>query len=78
MMQAISNFFQWIAEIISSLLQFVYSLITGLFSVIKALPHTLNMATTAIGYLPPAIAVFATLCITVSIVYIIVGRESGG
>ena len=78
MLQTLANFFQWFWDILTSIYNLVGSLVKGLLNLIKALPSIISTATNAIGYLPSVLIVFATLTITISVVYLIVGRDTGG
>lgn len=72
------KFFDWIVNTISSLLEFLWSIIKGLIQLISLIPTAVNMLTTSIGVLPSLFIGFATATITVSVIFILVGRESGG
>lgn len=73
-----ASFFSSLWDIISSVIEFFKSFIEGLFTFLKLLPGLVAQATSAIGYLPSLVIVFATLTITISVIMIIVGRETGG
>lgn len=77
MIQTIGNFFNSIWSIIQSIVSFVVSLVQGLITMITSLPQILATATQAIGYLPAILTAFATLTITISIIYLIIGRNTG-
>lgn len=78
MFDQIINFFEWIVDTVTTLFNFFGSVVSGLFNIIKSLPMVVSMLTGVIGYLPSTIAAFATITITISIVYLIVGRDTGG
>ena len=78
MFEAFSNFVNYFKDIISAIFAFVQSLITGLIQVFKAIPSAIQMLTQSIGYLPSTLAVFATLTITISVIYLVIGRDTGG
>ena len=78
MFDTIKNFFLWIYNLIVDIVGFITSLVTGLINVLKSIPQILTFITSAIGFLPSVLAVFARLTITISIIYLIVGRNSGG
>ena len=73
-----ASFFSSIWDIVTSIIEFFKSFIEGLFTFFKLLPGLIAQAITAIGFLPSLVIVFATLTITISVIMIIVGRESGG
>lgn len=70
-------FFGSIWDIIQSVLEFFKSLVSGLFTLLKLIPQLIATTTSAIGYLPSVIIVFATLTIAISVIFIVVGRETG-
>lgn len=78
MLDTIKNFFLWIYNLIVDIIGFITSLVTGLINVLKSIPQILTFITSSIGFLPSVLSVFATLTITISIIYLIVGRQSGG
>lgn len=78
MLETLSNFFSWIIDTVSTLFDFLMSIISGLFNIIKSIPLVVTMLTGSIGYLPSTLAAFATITITISVVYLIVGRQTGG
>lgn len=78
MFEFIVNTFTWIKDLVGTIGSFVKSLLDGLKTIFTTLPLVANFATNAIGRLPSIIAVFAVLTISISIIYIIVGRETGG
>lgn len=78
MLETLSNFFNWVVEIVGTLFDFLMSIISGLYNIIKSIPLVVTMLTGSIGYLPSTLAAFATITITISVVYLIVGRQTGG
>lgn len=77
MFQSIVNFIQSVWDILQAIVSFVVSTIQGLITMITSLPQILATATSAIGYLPSILSAFATLTITISIIYLIIGRNTG-
>jgi len=73
-----NNFFTWIVDTVSSLVEFLWTLIKGLIQLISLIPLAVNMLTNSIGILPSILVAFATATITISVIFILVGRESGG
>lgn len=65
---------QWVFDIFSSLVNFVISIVTGFFDVIKMLPAIISTLTTSIGFLPDFLIVFATITLVISIAYLLAGR----
>lgn len=78
MIRAFLDFVDWITGIVESLFSFLGTLIDGLLNLIRALPTAISMLTSSVGYLPSTLAAFATLTITICVVFIILGREGGG
>lgn len=78
MLDSIINGFNWFVDTFQSIWNFITSLFSGLVSMLQMIPQVVSMVTGTIGYLPSVLAVFATLTITVSVLYLILGRNSGG
>ncbi len=72
------KFFEWLADTIASLVNFLWSIIKGTIQLISLIPSAVNMLTTSIGILPSILVAFATATITVSVIFIMVGRNAGG
>lgn len=69
--------FNWIVDIVTSLFSFLGTLIEGLLNLAKALPQAISMLTESVGYLPSTLAVFATLTVTICVLFIVLGRDGG-
>lgn len=63
-----------ILDFFGTLLNFVEYLITGLVQLITMIPSAFAMLTYSIGYLPSVLLAFAAVAITLSIVFLILGR----
>lgn len=63
-----------ILDFFGTLLDFVEYLITGLVQLITMIPSAFAMLTYSIGYLPSVLLAFAAVAITLSIVFLILGR----
>lgn len=74
----IVDFFQWLMDIIMSLINLVISLFKGLIQLISLIGPAVQSLTLSIGFLPSFLVAFATATITISVIFIIVGRNSGG
>lgn len=77
------EFFSWIqsafesfVDIFESVIQLFLSIGESLFDLIKMIPAVVTMVTSSIGYLPSMLILFAGLSITVSVVYLIAGRNN--
>lgn len=69
---AIGDFF----EMIGNLLNFLWDSITGTIKFIGMLPSLLSNLTLAGSYLPAIVLPFFTMSITVTVIYLIVGRSN--
>lgn len=68
------NFFNSVLEFFRTILDLVTYLVTGLAQLFVMIPSAFSMLTYSIGYLPSVLLAFAAVAITISIVYLIVGR----
>lgn len=66
-LESILTFFQGIISLIANLLH-------GIAQLIIMIPQALAFIGTSLGALPSIIAVFAVAMITVSVVYLVIGR----
>jgi len=76
MLEWLQNFFVSFGSVIESLISFVVSLVQSLFDLVKMLPTMITITTSSIGYLPDMVMLFATLSISVSVIYLIAGRNN--
>lgn len=72
------KFFDWLVDIITALVDFLWTLIKGLIQLISLIPSGVTALTNSIGLLPSLFVGFATATITISVIFILVGRNSGG
>lgn len=63
-----------VLDFFGTLLDFVEYLVTGLVQLIAMIPSAFAMLTYSIGYLPSVLLAFAAVAITLSIVFLILGR----
>lgn len=63
-----------ILDFFGTILDFVEYLVTGLVQLIAMIPSAFAMLTYSIGYLPSVLLAFAAVAITLSIVFLILGR----
>lgn len=63
-----------VLDFFGTILDFVEYLVTGLVQLIAMIPSAFAMLTYSIGYLPSVLLAFAAVAITLSIVFLIVGR----
>lgn len=63
-----------VLDFFGTILDFVEYLVTGLVQLIAMIPSAFAMVTYSIGYLPSVLLAFAAVAITLSIVFLILGR----
>jgi hypothetical protein len=68
------EFFKSILNAVSTLFDLVKYLVTGLVQLFTMIPSAFSMLTYSIGFLPTVLLGFAAVAITISIVYLIIGR----
>ena len=78
MFELFQNFVNWINDFFSAIVAFLNSLIQGTITMFKAFPMLLNLMTTSLGYVPSIFTVFISIGVIIYIVYLILGRETGG
>lgn len=77
-MSYIIDFLKELGSFFQTLIDMVVNLLQQLLTFIMLIPVGVNMLITSVGYLPSILIVFATLSITVSVIYLILGRGQGG
>lgn len=73
-MSWIINFFKSLWDTITALIDLVINLVSGLFQFIANLPTFISYLTKTIAILPGWLLPFCTISITVSVLFIILGR----
>lgn len=68
------EFFKSIINTISTLFDFVSYLINGLFELFSMIPSGFALLSYSIGFLPTVLLAFASVAVTLSIIYLIIGR----
>lgn len=63
-----------VLDFFGTILDFVEYLVSGLVQLIAMIPSAFAMLTYSIGYLPSVLLAFAAVAITLSIVFLILGR----
>ena len=74
----IGKFFDWFITTVGSLINLVCSLVKGIIRLISLIPTAVETLTLSLGILPSILIAFASVTITVSVIFILVGRSSGG
>lgn len=59
---------------ISNLGNFIISMFTGLYDIIRIIPAITSTLTVSIGYMPDFLVAFATLTLIVMVIFVIAGR----
>lgn len=72
----LSNMWQTVKDVVSSIFILVGNLVGGLFDFLKVLPNVITMLSSSIANLPDIVLPFATISITVAIVLLIIGRSN--
>lgn len=72
------EFFDWVVNLVTSLVGFVFQMINGLLRLLSILPTAVLQLTNSVSYLPSILVGFATITATICVIYVIVGRNSGG
>lgn len=68
------NALKSIMDFFGTILDMVKYLVTGLVQLFVLIPQAFAMLTYSIGFLPSVLLAFAAVAITLSIIYLIVGR----
>lgn len=68
------EFFKSILNSITTVFDMLSYLVTGLVQLFAMIPSGFAMLTYSIGFLPTVLLAFASVAITISIVYFIIGR----
>lgn len=75
----------WLVDFIKSLwsavtgiFDFLISAVTGLLSIIQQLPDLISTITGFAGGLPNVLSIFVLATITISVIFLMIGRGQGG
>lgn len=68
------DFLQGIGQFLVSIVAFISNIINSMLELFKWIGKALQYVSNVIPYLPPSLAAIALVFITVSVVYLIVGR----
>lgn len=77
-MTFITDFIDWIKNLIDTVVDFFTGFIENLVLLFKYIGIAANMAYDLIAGLPDWLQVFGTVTIVVSVIFMILGRETGG
>lgn len=73
-MSALGQFLDSILSVFVMVINLVISFVQGIAQMIVMIPQALGMLTYSVSSLPPVLVVFATAFISVSVVYLVIGR----
>lgn len=65
---------EYIFNFLQTVGQFLWNLINGIIQMLYLIPQAMGFLGTAIAYIPPVVGVTITALISVSVVYLIIGR----
>lgn len=68
------EFFRSVLNAITTFFDMLSYLVTGLVQLFAMIPSGFAMLTYSIGFLPTVLLAFASVAITISIIYLIIGR----
>lgn len=77
-MKAIVEGFQWLIDTITAVFDFFTDFVKNMILFFQYLGNAAASAYTLITYLPPWLQAFGTICIFTSVLYLILGRSTGG
>lgn len=77
-MDFIKNFIDWITETVNSVITWFHSFIDSATQLFKYISYASDTATNLLDSLPPWLKIFGTVTIFISVLYMILGRSSGG
>lgn len=63
-----------VLDFLGTVLDFIEYLVTGLVQLFAMIPSAFAMLTYSMGYLPSVLLAFAAVAVTMSIVFLILGR----
>ncbi len=77
-MSEILNFFDWFTDVVKSVFDYFTDFLDNLMNLFEYLGQAVELTGSLIAAFPPWLQIFGTITITVSVIYIILGRSSGG
>lgn len=77
-MEFITNFIDWIKNLIDTVWGFLTGFIENLVLLFKYIGIAANLAYDLVAGLPDWLQVFGTVTIIVSVIFMILGRDTGG
>lgn len=77
-LEAINNFIDWFKSIIDAVSEFFASVVETATQLYEYISYAAEMAYKLVASLPPWLQAFATVTVLVSILFMVLGRETGG
>lgn len=77
-MDAVLDWFDWVSDVIESVFDWFTDFLENLMNLFEYLGQAVELTGSLIAALPGWLQVFGTITITVSVIYIILGRSTGG
>lgn len=79
MFELLKNIGEFVYNTVGTLIEFLWSLVNGLISLLRQLPKILDLITsiTSLNYIPAIFAGFFSITIIIYILYLILGRDAG-
>ena len=69
-----SSIFQALGDFLYAILNLLFNFIGGIFQLLKMLPSAMTMVLNSVATMPSVLVSFAVGLISVSVVYLIIGR----
>lgn len=77
-MSALISAIKWIVDLLENVVSMVENFFSSLLAILRNLPKVIEFLTGAITALPSPLVAFATITITITVAYFVVGRQEGG
>lgn len=74
----LKNIGDWLVSVLQPIFKFFESAIHGFQTLFKSFPVISNIVSSVVGYLPTIFATFISISLIILIIYLIIGRTSGG
>lgn len=72
-----TEFFDWMSEILTSLYEIIQHFFVSLIRFIEIIIGAVSSWYSALGMIPNWLRIYATATVTVCVIYLLIGRESG-
>ena len=78
MLETLEHAFDKVSDFFNTVIDFISSIVGGFINLFKTLPLVKSFAASSISSLPSFLLAFASITVVISIIYLIVGRQTGG